>query len=138
MSGSRIEPKVGTEWQDQVLAARDDTHQVYLCEYNIIHLNWGKNRLVYCPGDFMGLPFLLSPLNKPCSKECARGEACPGDHGDGIVRLQYGSVEIPIPRGECHDLHLLVSEGVKCLLKLQHQGYFHNRSQRQLAEMLDA
>ncbi len=114
------------DWREKVLAKKDDQHRVFLCEYNIVHLEWGRHRLVYCPGDFLGLPIMLSALNKPCDLECTRGEDCPGDHGDGIVHLQYGSVQIPFPRDECRELHILVTEAVERLFDLNNSGHFSN------------
>lgn len=118
------DPNTGSIWHDQVLAEKDDKRCIYLCEYNLIHLEWGDHRLVYCPGDFMGLPFLLSALNKPCDMECTHGETCPGDHGDGVVHLQYGSVQIPFTRAECQQLHITVKEAIERLFELSKQGCF--------------
>ncbi|MEA3349333.1 MAG: hypothetical protein U9Q82_01785 [Chloroflexota bacterium] len=120
-------PNTSPIWHDQVLAEKDEQHRVYLCEYNLIHLSWGDHRLVYCPGDFMGLTFLLSALNKPCDMECTHGETCPGDHGDGVVHLQYGSVQIPFTRDECQELHIAVKEAVGRLFELRKDGYFLNQ-----------
>jgi hypothetical protein len=114
-------------WRDQVLSEKDENHRVYLCEYGLVHLNWGEHRLVYCPGDFMGLPFLLSSMDSPCHLECTRGETCPGDHGNGVVHLQYGSVQIPFSREECQELHILVQEAVGRLFDLRRAGYFSNQ-----------
>ena len=121
-------PTVDLVWHDQVLAERDGKRRVYLCEYGLIHLDWGEHRLVYCPGDFVGLSFLLSALNKPCQMECTRGESCPGDHGDGVVYLKYGSVQIPFASEECQELHIVVKEAVSRLFELRTDGYFSNQT----------
>jgi len=127
MKGSNSSnPNTSPILHDQVLAQKDGNRRVYLCEYNLIHLSWGENRLVYCPGDFMGLPFLLSALNNPCDMECTHGETCPGDHGDGVVHLQYGSVQIPFTCDECQELHIMVKEAVGRLFELSDDGYFLN------------
>jgi len=126
MCGNGIKPKTSLDWHDQVLVEQDYEHRIYLCEYNLIHLNWGEHRLVYCPGDFMGLPFLLSSLNEPCNLECTHGENCPGDDGDGIVYLKYGSVQISFERDECRELHIAVTQAVGRLFELRKEGYFLN------------
>jgi hypothetical protein len=124
-------------WRDQVLSEKDSNHRVYLCEYGLIHLDWNEHRLVYCPGDFVGLPFMLSSLDSTCDLECIQGEACPRDHGDGMVHLQYGSVQIPFSREECQELHILVREAVGRLFDLRRAGYFANQRWqiRDVAEM---
>lgn len=112
--------------RDQVLAKQDEQHRISICEYNIIHLDWGEHRLVYCPGDFLGLSFMLSALSNPCNLECENGEDCPAEIGDHILHLKYGSVDIPIARDECPALHKLVKQAVERLTYLQNTNYFAN------------
>ena len=111
-------------WQEEILARMDDNRLVYLCEYGIVHFKWDENDLVYCPGDFMGLPFLLSSLAKQCSQECIHGEDCPYQAEDGIVYLQYHSVKLPFPVNECREMHDLAKKASRRLHKLRNSGYF--------------
>lgn len=109
----------------QTLAEDGEDRQIYLCEYGIVHVKWGDNNLVYCPGDVIGLSYLLSALkDQPCSLACTRGETCPLDHGSGVVYLPYGSVQIPLSIAECVRLHRLAKESVNRLFVLKEQGYF--------------
>jgi hypothetical protein len=109
---------------DIELARQDAEHHIYLCQYNIIHVNWGEHSLVFCPGDFFGLPFLLATLNSQCHVECLRGAECPKGDEDSIVHLQYGSVQIPFTVQECHDLHMAIKEAVEHLFTLEYEGHF--------------
>jgi hypothetical protein len=111
--------------QDQKLAEIDDNHRVYLCEYGLIHLKWGEDNLPYCPGDFIGLPFLLHGLGTQCNLECMRGEECTHTEGDDeLVYLQYGSVRVPLTPEACHDLQIMVKQAVKRVHQLRSEGYF--------------
>lgn len=103
----------------KTLAEYDGEHRVYICEYNIVHLKWDKKELVFCPGDFIGLPLLLSGISRDCNLQCTIGEVCPADHGDGIVHLEYNSIQIPFRREECRELHLLVKEAASNLMEMK-------------------
>ena len=100
--------KSGAGWQEQVLVHIDENRRAYLCEYGIVHLKWHENHVVYCPGDFLGLPFMLSGLLSGCGLECERDETCPHEEEDGLVYLPYHSVKLPFTRAECRQLHELV------------------------------
>ena len=108
--------KTITSSNHRVLAEKNKKHRIYQCEHNIIHVDWGEHRLIYCPGDFIGLSFILSSLSAPCEMECTHGEACPGEDEDGIVYLQYGSVQLPFTREDCLNLHTYVREAVMKLI----------------------
>jgi hypothetical protein len=108
--------------EDLNLASEDPDHLIYLCEYGLVHIHWGAHRLVYCPGDFVGLPYLLAALDDPCDLECAIGDTCPRDHGDGVILLQYGSVQLPFERSDCQRFHLCVRQAVGKLEKALTNG----------------
>jgi hypothetical protein len=104
----------------QTLAGGGEDRRIYLCEYGIVHVKWGANNLVYCPGDVIGLAYLLSALKaQPCSMECTHGENCPLEHGKGIVYLPYHSVRIPLTIDECKDMHLMAQKAVDRLFELK-------------------
>lgn len=111
-------------WTEQILAKINENRRVYLCEYGIVHLKWDENDLVYCPGDFIGLPFLLSSLAHKCNLECARGEPCPHEEEDGTVYLQYHSVKLLFALDECRQMHDLVLEASKRLHELRNNGFY--------------
>ena len=94
--------------QEQVLAHINENRRAYLCEYGIVHLKWHENHIVYCPGDFLGLRFMLSGLLYQCDQECARNETCPHQADNGLVYLQDHSVKLPFSREECRQLYDLV------------------------------
>ena len=98
----------GDGWQEQVLVQINENRRAYLCEHGIVHLKWHENHMVYCPGDFLGLPFMLSGLLDQCGLACERGESCPHEAEDGLVHLPYHSVELPFTREECRQLYDLV------------------------------
>ncbi len=112
---------------DQILSQADSKHRIYLCEYGLVHVEWGKHRLVYCPGDLMGLPYLLSALLTPCNLECQRDEQCPLENEDNRISLPYGSVQISLTSEECQTLHLAAQEAAQRLQRLRSQGYFSNQ-----------
>ena len=114
-------------WPEQILAEIDQNHRVYLCEYGIVHLKWDENDLVYCPGDFIGLSFLLSGLIRQCSLECMHGEACPNEEEEGIVYLQYHSVKLPFALDDCRQMQKMVVAASGRLHKLRDNGFFANR-----------
>lgn len=100
------------------LAEKDDRHRIYLCEHNLVHLDWGKHRLIYCPGDLMGLSYLFhSFFKEPCEMECASGDDCSLDHGDGMIHFPYGSFTVSLTVEECQHLHVAMQEAVQ---QLQH------------------
>lgn len=110
---------------DHVLAEIDERHQVYMCEYNLIHLVWGEDMLPFCPGDFMGLPYQLSALVGECDMQCQHGEACEHvDDNSGMVHLEYGSLRLPLTVEECRRLRTMVETGAKQLHALYTTGYF--------------
>lgn len=114
----------GNGGQEEVLAEIDAQRRVYLCEFGIVHLKWCENDLVYCPGDFIGLPFLLSALVMPCSRECAQDEPCPHEGEDGLVYLPYHSVRLPFSRTECRQMHGLALIASKRLHEIYDAGFF--------------
>jgi|LGOV01.1.fsa_nt_gb hypothetical protein len=104
---------------DQPLVEIDENHHVYLCEHGIVHLQWGKDMLPYCPADFVGLPFLLSGLKLQCEMQCLHGEECVHiDPEDNLVHLEYGSVRIPLTPDECRSLRDMVQEAANKLYVL--------------------
>lgn len=107
-----------------VLFEKDTRHRVYLCEYGLIHFEWGQHSLVYCPGDFLGLPFIFSSLMQPCDMPCLRGDGCVLDHGDGMVHLTYGSVKIPLTSEECQQMRSASQIVSERLCALKNEGYF--------------
>lgn len=109
--------------REEILAEIDAQRRVYLCEFGIVHLKWYENDLVYCPGDFIGLPFLLSALAKPCSRECLQGEPCPHEE-DGLVYLPYHSVRLPFSRVECGQIHDLALAAARRMHELYDAGFF--------------
>lgn len=113
-----------TEAHDQVLAETDARHRIVLCEYGLIHLEWGQHRLVYCPGDLIGLSYLLAAVKEPCDLECLRGSGCHFDHERGLVSLPYGSVRISLTVEECQQLHLAAQQASRQLHEMRQQGYF--------------
>ena len=112
---------------DQILFQTDDRHRIYLCEYGLVHAEWGKHSLVYCPGDLIGLSYMLTALNAFCDMECLRGEPCVLDQENHQVLLPYGSVNIPLTVEECRALHLAAQEAVRQLHQLRGMGYFSNQ-----------
>ncbi|NKQ35188.1 MAG: hypothetical protein HF973_06165 [Chloroflexi bacterium] len=112
-------------WTEQILAKINENRRVYLCEYGIVHLKWDENNLVYCPGDFIGLPFLLSSLTHQCSWECERGEPCPNEGEDGMVYLQYHSVKLPFTPDECRQMYDLTVAASRRLHELRYDGLFN-------------
>lgn len=112
---------------DQVLYQIDYQHRIYLCEYGLVHVHWGAHRLHYCPGDMIGLPFLLDAINPTCDKECLVDATCPHKDTHQIF-LPYGSVQIPLTKDECQSLHLAVQKAVQRLQGLKAQGYFGNQT----------
>ncbi|HIE55274.1 MAG TPA: hypothetical protein EYP90_08865 [Chromatiaceae bacterium] len=119
-------------WHDEILAKIDDNRQVYLCEYGVVHFKWDKNDLVYCPGDFIGLSFLLSGLANQCNRECVHGEPCPHEAEDGLVYLQYHSVKLPFPQNECLQMHDLALMATKRLHALRNSGFFTQQVQKNM------
>ena len=109
-------------WQEEILAKIDDNRLVYLCEYGIVHFRWDQNDLVYCPGDFVGLPFVLYNLGQPCNQACMHGKDCPYRAEDGLVYLPYHSVKLPFSVDECRQMHQLVLVASKQLYQLLHRG----------------
>jgi hypothetical protein len=115
----------------RTLVESDEGRRIYLCENGIVHVKWGENNLVYCPGDVIGLSYLLTALKEqPCGMECASSENCPLDHGNGIVYLPYGSIKIPITLQECKNLHLMAKEAVEHLFNMKNNGdiVWHTKS----------
>jgi hypothetical protein len=110
--------------QELILAEIDAQRRVYLCEFGIVHLKWRENDLVYCPGDFIGLPFLLSALANRCSRECLHGEPCPHEEEDGLVYLPYHSVRLPFLRTECSQIHDLAMVASQRLHEIYDAGFF--------------
>ncbi len=109
---------------EQVLAEIDETHRVYLCEYGLIHLVWGENVLPYCPGDFMGLPFMLHNLVAECDVRCLQSEPCDEARNTGAtVYLKYGTLRFPLAPWECCALHKIVQAAVKRVIELRRAGY---------------
>jgi SAM-dependent methyltransferase len=94
-------------FQEEVLAEIeiDAQRRVYLCEFGIVHLKWHENDLVYCPGDFIGLPFLLFSLANTCERECVHGKPYPHEAEDGLVYLPYHSVRLAFSLAECRQMH---------------------------------
>jgi hypothetical protein len=114
-------------WQDQPLAEIDKRHRVYLCEYGLVHLVWGQELLPFCPGDFAGLPFLLSGLKKEgCDQQCFRGKKCGlMEDEKGGVYFQYGSFRLSLnPQGEYRRIQDVIQEAAEQLRKLRQAGYF--------------
>lgn len=112
---------------DQVLSQLDQKHRIYLCEYGLVHVEWGRHSLVYCPGDLIGLSYQLSAVNSTCDLECLHGESCSRKEKDDLVSLPYGSVEISLTTEECRLLHLAAQEASHRLHRLRSQGYFSNQ-----------
>ncbi len=115
-----------SDCHDQILFQSDARHRIYLCEYGLVHVEWGRHSLVYCPGDLIGLPFLLSAIKKSCSMECLRDEQCPLEENN-LVTLPYGSVKISLTPKECQMLHLAVEDAAHQLHQMRSQGYFSNQ-----------
>lgn len=114
-------------YPERVLAELDESRRVYICEFGIVHLKWKENNLVYCPGDFIGLPFLLSGLVKRCEQPCVHGEACPNQAEDGLVYLTYHSVKLPFSVEDCPELQTLVQTAIEQLQILLKSDYFAPR-----------
>jgi hypothetical protein len=117
-----------TDEPGMILVERDQKHRIYLCEYGLVHLVWGRNSLVYCPGDLIGLSYMLLSIAQPCGMECTRGECCRLSHGEDQVYLPYGSVQIPFTVAECRELHFAAQEAVEQLHRLKGEGYFSNQT----------
>ncbi len=109
---------------DQVLSQADERHRISLCEYGLVHVEWGQHSLVYCPGDLIGLSYLLTAAKEPCDLECLRGAGCLFDRERGLVSLPYGSVRISLTVEECQQLHLAVQQAARQLHEMRQQGYF--------------
>lgn len=110
---------------DQVLAEIDENHRVFLCEYGVVHLVWGEDMLPYCPGDFVGVLFLVSSLKAECERQCLRGEKCGRVEDDSSpVYLQYGSLRLSLAPDECRRLQAMVQEAVRRLYELRRAGCF--------------
>lgn len=105
-----------------VLSQTDDQRRIYLCEHGLIHIRWGEHRLVYCPGDLIGLSYWLWSAKMSCDMECLHGKACRKESGDGLVYLPYGSVQVPFSVEECLRLHHAVQEAVGELRRTQNTG----------------
>lgn len=112
----------------QILSQIDDEHRIFLCEYGLVHVEWGRHRLVYCPGDLIALPYLLSAINTPCSLECQHNEQCLLENEDSRVSLPYGSVAISLTVEECRSLQLAAQQAAQRLHHLRSQGYFSNQN----------
>lgn len=114
-----------TNENGQTLVEGRDDSRIYLCEYGIVHVKWGGNNLVYCPGDVIGLSYLLSALkDQPCSMECTRNEQCPLNHDNGTIYLPYNSVRIPLTIHECRNLHDMAKKAMDRLFDLKGNGFF--------------
>jgi len=112
---------------DQILSLSDTEHYISLCEYGLVHVEWGRHSLVYCPGDLIGLSYLLASINTSCELECMHGEQCKLKNEDNLVSLPYGSVEISLTADECQGLHFATQEASRRLHSLRSQGYFSNQ-----------
>jgi hypothetical protein len=58
--------------RDTFLAYMDESHRVYLCEFDLIHLEWGRDTLIFCPDDFARLPQLLAGQMNECEMHLDR------------------------------------------------------------------
>jgi len=112
---------------EQILFEADKRHRIYLCEYGLVHVEWGRQSLVYCPGDLIGLSFLLAAINDPCDMECLRSGECIFENEFGLVSLPYGSVQISLTVEECQSLHRGTQDAAQRLYEMRKQGYFSNQ-----------
>ncbi len=113
-------------WHDQPLAKIDNRHQAYLCEYGLVHLVWGQEMLPFCPGDFAGLPGLLSGLKKEGrDRQCLHDKKCRlvEDKG-GMKYFQYGSFRLSLNSQGWRQIRGVVQEAAGRLLELRQVGYF--------------
>ncbi len=113
---------------DQILFRLNDRQRIYLCEYGLIHVEWNQHRLLYCPGDLIGLPFLLEAIHKTCQMECLHENNCPHETGEGKIYLPYGSVQILLSEEECRSLYIATQKAAQRLHQLRAQGYFSNQN----------